>query len=136
MPKRLRSSARSLATKSLELSLAAPQVVAHRVGRMMAAGPNPSASDRRGFAMMGSEKVLAFYQSWAAIWLQAAMAAQASWLRATSSVPPTSASGASRVVQRALTGHATAVTRVLNAGLKPVHAKAVSNSKRLRRRVK
>jgi hypothetical protein len=134
MPKRLRSSARTLASKSFELSLAAPQVVAHRVGRMMAAGPNPSARDRREFASMGSEKVLAFYQSWLAMWLQAATAAQAGWLRALTAVPPTTASAASRVAQRALTGQATAVTRVLNAGLKPVHAKAVSNSKRLRRK--
>jgi hypothetical protein len=133
MPNRRRSSARSLSTKTLELSLAAPQVVAHRVGRMMAAGPMPSARDRKEFLLMGSEKLLAFHQSWFAMWMQTAAAAQAQWLRALTTLPWARPRATSRAAQRAVAGHAATVARVLHAGLKPIHAKAVSNSKRLRR---
>ena len=40
-----------------ELAAAVPQVVAHRVGRMMAAGPLPGARDQQEFYRMGAEKV-------------------------------------------------------------------------------
>ena len=67
-----------LARKSGELMQAAPQVVAVRVGRMLTAGPQPSARDRREFQRMGAEKVEAFAQSWQAMAVQA-LAAQQQW---------------------------------------------------------
>jgi hypothetical protein len=42
--------------KSGELAAAATQVVAHRVTRMVLAGPNPSARDRNEFKRMVGEK--------------------------------------------------------------------------------
>src|ERR1700722_19369477 len=46
----------SLAAKSMEVALAVPQVVAHRVTRMALAGPTLSERDRREFQMMVNEK--------------------------------------------------------------------------------
>lgn len=119
-----RSSPSTLARKSLELSLAAPQVVAHRLSRMATAGANPSARDRQEFWNMGAEKVVAFQQSWLGM---ASTLAQAQW-RAAASMwllrPPASPlAEAGRVA-----------SRVLSAGLTPIHAKAVANARRLSRR--
>jgi hypothetical protein len=114
---------RKLAQQTLGLSMAAPLVVAHRVGRMAMAGTNPSARDRKEFHLMGAEKMAAFYESWAAMgW--AAMRAQqslaASMLRSWSPLPSTAA----------LT---TQALRVMSQGMAPVHRRAVGNAKRLGR---
>lgn len=114
---------RKLVQQTLGLSLAAPLVIAHRVGRMARAGAPPSARDRKEFSLMGAEKVAAFYESWAAMGLAAVRAQQslaASMLRSWSTLPSTTA----------LT-HQT--LRVLNQGIAPVHRRAVSNAKRLGR---
>ena len=131
----------NLATKSLELSWAAPQVVAQRVTRMMTAGPNPSARDQQEFMRMGNEKVVAFYESWMGMWTQActsywqaaaSMYAHPSLLTPTAS-NPFAAFGVSKATNRLVKQQVNAVTDVLNAGISPVHAKAVSNAKRLSR---
>src|SRR5687767_7245116 len=49
--------------KMAELAIAAPQVVAVRTARMLAAGVNPGAADRAEFSRMGTEKVQAFWES-------------------------------------------------------------------------
>ena len=49
--------------KLAELSVAAPQVVAIRTARMLAAGASPDARDRAEFSRMGSEKLAAFSES-------------------------------------------------------------------------
>lgn len=46
-----------LAWKMGEMSLASAQVIAHRTARMAAAGPVPDARDRREFTRMGTEKL-------------------------------------------------------------------------------
>jgi len=56
--------------KAAELAIAAPMVVALRTARMLAAGATPDARDRREFALMGSEKLQAFWESTGAIALQ------------------------------------------------------------------
>jgi hypothetical protein len=132
MPRRRSPSnpAQRLATQSLELAIAAPQVVAQRLTRMAVCGPTPSARDRREFSQMGSEKVLAFCHSWSAMWSQAM---QSQWQLAQALSAATlagSSSGASAAAGRA--AHA-AATRILSAGLAPVHRKAVSNARRLAR---
>jgi len=73
MPNRRRGQSALLA-KSTELAFAAPYVVAHRLTRMALAGASPSARDRKEFTKMGSEKLLAFNQSWNAMFLEAARA--------------------------------------------------------------
>ena len=64
---------KSAATKAFELSITAPQVIAHRTARMLAAGTNPSARDRREFQRMGIEKAFAFWESMHAMWWAAWM---------------------------------------------------------------
>jgi len=110
--------------KAAELSIAAPQVVALRAARMLAAGVNPSARDRREFERMGTEKVLAFWESMNAMGLELAKAqrqyallAMRQWWSPWLS-PWSAAAGA---------------TRVLEKGLGPVHRRASANARRLRR---
>lgn len=114
---RRRTPSQRLAAQAVELSLAAPQVVAQRVARMARGGAAPSTADRREFARMGSEKVAAFWQSWFAMGM---VAWQQSW-RLWSG-----AAGFGRLPD--------AAGRVLVAGLAPVHGRAVANARRLRRR--
>ncbi|NJM32857.1 MAG: hypothetical protein HC848_08415 [Limnobacter sp.] len=100
-----------------ELSVAAPQVVAHRVARMATAGPVLSARDKKEFTGMVQEKQLAFSQSWFAMCMEI-MAMQ------------------QRFYLSMLGGRAPALSTLWGAsvfakGLAPIHRKAVSNSKRL-----
>ena len=139
--RRTHASVQNLATKSLELSLAAPQVVAQRVTRMMTAGPNPSARDQQEFMRMGNEKVVAFYESWMGMWGQAYQSywqAAASMMAAPQLLTPSTHNpfapfGVGKATKRIVKQQVNAVTDVLNAGISPVHAKAVSNAKRLSR---
>lgn len=110
-----------LATQAAELGIAAPQVIAHRVARMAAAGPMWSARDRKEFAGMVTEKQLAFTQSWFAAMTEIARMQQ-QWLMslATAASPATQR-------RRARAG----VVRLGNRALAPIHAKAVSNARRL-----
>ena len=139
--RRTHASMQNLATKSLELSLAAPQVVAQRVTRMMTAGPNPSARDQQEFMRMGNEKVVAFYESRMGMWGQAYQSywqAAASMMAAPQTLTPSAHNpfapfGVGKATKRMVKQQVNAVTDVLNAGISPVHAKAVSNAKRLSR---
>jgi hypothetical protein len=115
---------RSLA-KGVELSLAVPQVVAMRTARMLAAGVNPSARDRREFERMGTEKVVAFWESMNVMGLEIAKAQQQYALLAMRQwwspwVSPWSA--------------AVSAAKVLDKGLAPVHKRAKANARRLRKR--
>lgn len=121
----------SLAARSTELAWAVPQVVAHRVARLAAAGHAPSARDRREFHRMIGEKAAAFSESWIAMggyWLSLQQAwANALWrwaLMPCSGAMPWPPSGAQW--QRAAQG-------LLSRGLAPVHRRAVANAKRLGR---
>ena len=61
---RRRRKSRSLAAQTIELGLAAPQVIALRAARMAAAGAAPAARDREEFYRMGAEKWLALNEAW------------------------------------------------------------------------
>ena len=100
--------------RAAELALAVPQVVAHRVARMAAAGPWPGASDRREFRTMGTEKIAVFNESWSAMWLHAWRAQLQFGLQ--------------------LMHWWWSAARIGEHGLKPVHRRAVANAKRLSRR--
>jgi hypothetical protein len=128
-PRRTRKS-KSVAVKSVELAIAVPQVVAHRVTRMALAGPKLSDRDRKEFQMMVIEKQVAFAQAWGDMAIEAFRANQAlaaSMVRLFFapflSKKPSAASVAAQV-QNAAIG-------VLGKGLAPVHRKAVSNARRL-----
>ena len=131
MPNRRPHKTSSLVAKLAELSLAVPQVVAHRVTRMAMAGRSPSPRDKKEFELMVAEKKVAFGQSWNAMALQAARANQALALSFFTSLwsptrrKPSAAALASKV-QRAALG-------VLSKGVAPIHSKAVANAKRLAR---
>lgn len=121
-PKRSTRDTRS-ALQLTELAWAAPQVVAHRLGRMALAGPNLSERDRREFTGMVVEKQLAFVQAWTAM-LAAALRWQQTFVLSL-------LSGASWDQHRA---HALSAAAQAAAGaLAPVHRKAVANARRLAR---
>jgi len=120
------------ARQAMELAIAAPQVVAHRALRAATAGTTPSRRDQQEFWLMGMEKVIAFNQSWFAMFVEAGRASQqmalatmqacwAPWIAA----PPT----LSNVLQRAQS----AALDIASAGTRPIHRRAVANARRLGR---
>ena len=123
-----------LSKQALELSIAAPQVVAQRVARMAMAGPNPSARDQKEFKQMSDEKVAAFYQSWSAIWSQMFKSQFVIAHAMNSAVVSAMLSGRSPSMGTAFQAVASETSKVMSAGMKPVHRKAVPNAKRLSRR--
>lgn len=131
MPRRNVNSQR-LTKQLTELVFAAPQVVMHRTSRMARAGAVLSARDRAEFSRMGSEKVVAFYQSWAGMWT-AAFAVQYELASAASSAALALATDGQASVGAAVASMSNAATKVVSAGLAPVHKKAVANAKRLSR---
>ena len=136
MPRSRRHAGARLGRQARELSLAVPQVIAHRLNRMAASGPLPSRQDQREFTRMGTEKVEAFQQSWVAMTSQAwrmqqeATAAlwQASWTGWSPWVPWSVGTGAAAVDGAWLSHH---WMTLLSAGLEPLHARAVANARRL-----
>lgn len=129
------ASSRSLMQKSTEMGMAVPQVVAHRVARMAMAGPVMSSRDRAEFELMWAEKNQAFVQSWQAMSAQALRAQQAMALSWTAALFNPFALGKKSLRSAGPSaGQAFASGMgILNAGLAPVHRKAVANAKRLGR---
>jgi hypothetical protein len=143
-----------LALKTGEMLVASAQVIGHRTGRMVLAGPLPSERDRKEFTLMGQEKVEAAMQSafdmsrqWMALGGGLGLRMWSDWLAATNAALALAASRtAAESVQRQLElahtvtrsaasiaqlGHAGA--RIADRGLKPIHAAATANAKRLAR---
>ena len=127
-----------LTRDAVQMAGAVPQVVMHRVTRMMAAGPMPNRRDQDEFYRMGAEKVAAFGESWTAMSLQAIAAQQQFatwWLQTWWSValggwlnPPT-LQHLSTKAQRQLMN---SMLDVAARGMAPVHRRAVANARRLR----
>lgn len=115
---RNRRRAATLNTRLAELAIAAPQVVAHRLA-------HADATER---SRMVHEKIAAFGQGWAALWLRGVMSQQAiatAWWRAM--WMPFQRNGVPAALHGAALGMAA-------AGLAPVRRTAVANAKRLRAR--
>ncbi|UUX94874.1 polyhydroxyalkanoate granule-associated phasin [Aquabacterium sp. J223] len=132
MPTRRKNLSPALMTKSAELALAVPQVMAHRLTRMALAGPHPSARDQREFSRMCAEKAQAFGASWSAMGAQALQAQQqlaAGWLSSGLGGPRAMAAWSSTLAEQ----WQQAALGVLGQGLAPVHRAATANAKRLRR---
>jgi hypothetical protein len=146
-----RRSRTGLATKVAELAIAAPQVVAIRTARMLAAGASPDASDRAEFSRMVPEKVSALWESMFAMSRQLvttqqeyARSAATKWMRVwmtpwwLSAYRPLTRTTASLPVLAALAGptprerQRTAV-KLIEKALGPVHKRATANSRRLTR---
>jgi hypothetical protein len=122
-----------VASKSIELAFAAPQVVAHRLVRMARAGPLPSLRDQQELMLMGTEKVAAFYESWTAMWLTAVQSNAALFFTPVLSWSAARAALGSRMSPAR--AHRTAL-KILGSGMAPVHRRAVANAKRLGRDVR
>jgi len=144
-----------LATKNLEMMLAAAQVIGHRTGRMALAGPAPNARDRREFALMGQEKIEAGAQSaqamaahmmtmsqpWGALAFRHILRNSAAFMSLASSRTPSQLIARQAALARALGQSAVnmadvskSATKLAHRGLKPIHAKATANAKRLAKR--
>jgi hypothetical protein len=150
MVRKSRSTTASL-QKLAELSIAAPQVVAIRTARMMAAGAQPDARDRAEFARMSTEKVQAFWESmfgmgrqmiltnqeyasrafsqWTRVWMTPW------WLNASllksGGLPRFPRWSGSLLPTR--TQQRRAISKVVAKGLAPVHKRATANARRLKR---
>ena len=122
--------AKSIAAKAAEMSMAVPQVVAHRMARMALAGPAMSERDRREFQLMSAEKTAAFAESWQAMLAQAARSQNAlasAWLQALWA-PKLQGKGSAAALATQMQH---AAMGVLAEGMAPVHRKAVGNARRL-----
>ena len=111
---------KSLAVQSVELGIAAPQVIAHRLARM----------DSAEFQRMGFEKFAAAGEAWTAMATQAFLENQKIALGLMQSfwfpwMRPAPKSLATQMTQ--------ATQAILGKGMAPVRRRAVANAKRLRR---
>jgi hypothetical protein len=143
-----------LASKATEMMWASAQVIAHRTSRMALAGHSPNARDRREFARMGQEKLEAGVKSMQAMglhWLTisepwAAMAYRDGMRNYAALVSLASSRTAGQIIARqaalaqalgqsavGVANAAASATRLAHHGLKPIHATAVANAKRLRK---
>ena len=142
--------------KSAEMMSASAQVIARRSGRMMLAGPRPSARDRDEFTLMGREKFAASADAWQSLaaqmtrlnlelgsrWFRQSLAATSSLASLAGSRTVGQALGRqSALIKDALSLGITessrwsrSTARLAHAGLKPIHSRATGNAKRLRRR--
>ena len=132
MPARRLRSSRALNRHVVDVAFAVPQVIAHRMMRLALAGASPSARDRAEFDRMIGEKLVAFHESWFAMYWAAVRASQqltVSMLQAMAF--PWAAGVSARARGRAAWPKAAA--DILGAGLAPIRRRAVGNAKRLRR---
>ena len=131
-----RRKADRLRAQTTEVLFAAPQVVAHRLGRMALAGPKPSLQDQREFHRMSAEKIAAFGEAWRAMTLQmlksnqqlASAMMRSAWPAAT----PRRGALAQPLSHFAADWEGAALD-ILGQGIRPVHRRAVANAKRLNR---
>jgi len=117
---------KSLAVQTMELGVAVPQVIAHRVARMAIAGASPSARDRKELRLMGTEKVAAINEAWNAMAVEAFRANQ----RLTLSFMQSLWFPWVHPKRRQLSNPA---LDILAKGMAPVRRRAVANAKRLGR---
>ena len=145
----------TLAAKTLETMLASAQVIGHRTRRMALAGPAPSARDQREFTLMGQEKFDAGAKSaqamaaramlmtwpWGAMAVPQLLRTSAALMSVATSRPPRQLIARQAALARALGQSAASMAEgprltgeLALRGLRPIHAKATANAKRLGRR--
>jgi hypothetical protein len=127
MARRSRRS-KSLAAQTVDLGFAVPQVIAHRVARIMVAGGSPSARDRRELHRMGTEKILAANEAWNAMAIQTVLENQKLALSFMQSLWFPWVRRQSAALQLS-----NAALDVLGKGMAPVRRRAVANARRLGR---
>jgi len=146
----------NLAFKSGEMLLASAQVIGHRSHRIALAGPTPNARDQRELTLMGQEKIAAAAESAQAMAMsmmklnqqigelafrQMLTGASAMMSLAASRTAGQSVARQARLVRDTLANSAaatsqlsSAVARLADKGLKPIHSRTKGNAKRLARR--
>lgn len=130
-PRRRRDARSRAMARALELSVAAPAIVATRTSRMLAAGLSPTAADRREMWRMGAEKTQAFGDSAVAM----ALAMQRAWIEAWfKALQPWWTWPALRYDPRSgMRDVERAWHAVIDGGLAPIHRTAMANARRLGR---
>jgi len=123
---------RALSTQAVELTLAVPQVLSHRLNRLALAGSSPSLRDRREFYLMGTEKIEAFYESWNAMVVEM-VETNLKFMFAPVLFWWSPWGGATRAFEVFSKRSQRAALAVLGSGLAPFHRRAVANARRLRR---
>lgn len=142
-----------VAVMTQEMLTASASVIQKRTGRMASAGLSPSAADMREMKLMGSEKIAAagasasaMARQWGASEMAIAQRATQQWLAlggalwsALSSTSPSQAvARSSKLVEASLRSARSgadifsATGRVARSGLRPIHAAASANARRLR----
>ncbi len=135
---RRRASGAGAARKAVELSIAAPQVIAMRLARIAAAGVQPTLRDREEMLRMGTEKVEAFSEALVAMSAEG-LKMQQEWALAAASqcwnlwLAPWSAWGRQGVQHANGKRQQRGLQRVVDAGLTPIHRRATGNARRLGR---
>lgn len=119
---------KSLAVQTVDLGFAVPQVIAHRLARIMFAGGAPSARDRRELHRMGTEKILAANEAWRAMAIQTVLENQKLALSFMQSLWFPWVRSESAAMQLS-----NAALDILGKGMAPVRRRAVANAKRLGR---
>ena len=121
-----------MAAKSVELAFEVPQVVAHRLTRMVVGGTVPTKRDRKEFNTMISEKQIAFSQAWVAMAAETFRLNQsiAASLFGDFLFPRSRTMASSASLSRKMQS---AANSIVGKGLAPVHRTAVANAKRLGR---
>ena len=132
--------------KMAQLAVAAPQVVAIRTSRMLAAGTNPVAADRVELSRMYTEKVQAYWESMFAMAAQTARANQQyirlvavqwwkMWAAPWAFVGRRSAAQAAASLLPIPTPAQSkrAAASLIAAAVAPVHKRATANARRLTR---
>lgn len=126
MARRVRKS-KSHSKKYMELAVAVPQVIAHRVTRAALAGPIMSERDQKEFQRMVYEKQAAFTQAYREMSVQMfRVNLQLTTTLIRAFFAPLSLTAISMAAQ---TQHA--VGTVLGKGLAPIHRTATLNARRL-----
>lgn len=144
-----------LGVRTNEMLVASAQVIGHRTSRMASATPIPSEPDQREFALMGQEKIEAATASAQAMAVHVMASHPELGVQAFSQmmagVNDWMSLGASRTQDELLARQAKLMhtltaavlstsqlavpaARIAEAGLKPIHAKATANARRLNRR--
>lgn len=119
-----------LATQVAELVVAAPKVVAHRVGRMAMSAMQHDAPGETEWLHMGAEKLAAFGESWHAMALEICrLNQQLAEAIARSTISP--GLGAMPEFLRSAGQTHGAAWSILQCGLAPIHKRAMANAQRI-----
>lgn len=125
-------SSASVARQHAELAWAAPQVIAHRTARMLAAGATPDARDAAEFTRMFTEKTAAFSQGWIASCAAMAWAPYKVSMEVLRAAAGLARGGTMDLEPLARAWHGQG-WGIAGSAIAPVHRAAVANARRLSR---